>query len=322
MEYVNLGSSGLKVSNVCMGTMTFGDQADEKECARMVEMCLDAGVNFFDTANVYNAGLSEEILGRALKGRRDDVVVATKVRGRIGPGPNEVGLSRRHILKAVDDSLRRLQTDYVDLYYLHQPDYETPIEETMAAMDTLVRQGKVRYVGVSNYASWQICEALNVCEQEHLAPIVCVQPMYNLVARGIEQELLPFCRKFGIGVVPYNPLAGGLLTGKHTKGEPPKKGTRFDLKETYQDRYWHPRLFDAAQELCGIADTAGLSPVELALQWLLARAEVTSVILGASRREQLEENLAACEGKLPPDVGEPCDDVWEELRGPVPRYNR
>ncbi len=322
MEYVNLGSSGLKVSRVCMGTMTFGDQANERQSGRMVEMCLDAGVNFFDTANIYNAGRSEEILGRALKGRRDEVVLATKVRGRTGPGPNDVGLSRRHILGAADDSLRRLGTDHVDLYQLHQPDYGTPIEETMGAMDTLVRQGKVRYVGVSNYAAWQICEALGVCERRNLAPIVCVQPMYNLIARGVEQELLPFCREFRLGVIPYNPLAGGLLTGKHTKNRPPQQGTRFDLKETYRERYWHPRLFDAAERLCGLAEQAGLTPVQLALRWLLARPEVTGIILGASGPDQLEENLAACQGARPSGVEEACDEVWEELRGPIPQHNR
>jgi aryl-alcohol dehydrogenase-like predicted oxidoreductase len=302
--------------------MTFGDQADEKSSIRMVEMALDAGINFFDTANIYNAGASEEILGRALEGRRDDVVVATKVRGRMGEGPNREGLSRRHIIRCMEDSLRRLQMDYVDLYQLHQPDYDTPIEETLAAMDQLVREGKVRYVGISNYASWQICEAVHVCAAEGLAPIITVQPMYNLVARGIEQELLPFCREYGLGVLPYNPLAGGLLTGKHDRSQPPPDGTRFGLKEMYRDRYWHERLFDAVDGLAQIAEDAGISMVEMSLQWVLAQPEVTSLILGASRPEQLEENLAACEGALSAEVFDACDSIWEELRGPIPRYNR
>ncbi|MFW6189644.1 MAG: aldo/keto reductase [Planctomycetota bacterium] len=322
MEYVNLGRSGLKVSELCMGTMTFGGQADEEESAEMVRMCLDAGINFFDTANVYNDGRSEQIVGQALQDERDRVVLATKVRGRRGPAPNQVGLSRRHILEEVENSLRRLRTDHVDLYQLHQPDYDTPIEETMAAMDRLVRQGKVRYVGVSNYAAWQILQAQNFCTANGLAPIVSVQPMYNLIARGVEQELLPFCRQYGVGVIPYNPLAGGLLTGKHDRRKPPADDTRFDRKGTYRERYWHARMFDAVEALEDIAQEAGRSMVELSLQWLVSRREVTSVILGASRPEQLREDLEACAGELPEGVAEQCDDVWERLRGPIPMYNR
>lgn len=322
MDYLSLGCSGLKVSRLCMGTMTFGEQADEAESIRMVNRAIDEGINFFDTADMYADGRSEEILGKALAGRRDEVVVATKVFNPMGPGPNDRGLSRRHILKAAEDSLRRLSMDYVDLYQLHQPDYTTPLEESLMAMDQLVREGKVRYMGTSNYAAWQICQALWVCESRNLAPIVSVQPMYSLLARGIEQELLPFCHEFGLGVMVYNPLAGGLLTGKHRKGQPPAKDTRFDLKEMYRDRYWHGRLFDATEELKRVAAEAGLTLIELSLRWILAQPDVTCLILGASSLEQLETNLKACQGTLPDGVAEACDKVWEELRGPIPKYNR
>ena len=322
MEYRSLGRCGIKVSPLCMGTMTFGEQASEGESVRMVRRALDEGINFFDTADMYAKGASEEILGKALEGRRDAVVVSTKVFNPMGPGPNDRGLSRRRILQAMDDSLRRLRMDYVDLYFLHQPDYSTPLEETLAAMDQLVRQGKTRYVGMSNYAAWQTVHALWLCDRRNLAPVVCVQPMYNLIMRAIEQELLPMCRQFGLGTMVYNPLAGGLLTGKHRKGLPPEKDTRFGLKEMYRDRFWHERLFDAVDELRAVAEKAGRSLVELSLQWLLAQPGVTCVILGASSLGQLEQNLAACRGALPEGVATECDRVWNDLRGPIPTYNR
>ena len=322
MEYLSLGRSGLQVSKLCMGTMTFGDQAGEDESIRMVNRALDEGINFFDTADMYTTGVSEEILGKALQGKRGEVVVATKAFNPMGPGPNDRGLSRRHLLQALEDSLRRLKMDYVDLYQLHQPDCSTPLEESLAAMDQLVREGKTRYVGISNYAAWQICHALWVCDKRSLAPIISVQPMYNLVSRGIEQALLPFCREFGLGVMVYNPLAAGLLTGKHKKGAPPAEGTRFALKQMYRDRFWHDRLFDAAEQLKPVAERAGLSMVELSLQWILAQPDVTCLILGASRMEHLDQNLAACGSALPDGIAEECDRVWEELRGPIPKYNR
>jgi aryl-alcohol dehydrogenase-like predicted oxidoreductase len=212
--------------------------------------------------------------------------------------------------------------DWVDLYILHQPDYATPLEESLSATDQLVRQGKVRYVAVSNYAAWQICHALWICDRDRLAPVAGVQPMYNVLTRAVEQELLPFCRQFGLGVMVYNPLAGGLLTGKHRKGAAPAANTRFALKGMYRDRYWHDRLFDAAEALASAAGQAGLSLVELSLQWLLAQRDVTSVILGASSVEQLDQNLAACRGTLPDGLAERCEEVWRELKGPIPNYNR
>lgn len=322
MVYKSLGRSGLKVSRLCMGTTTFGNQAGEVESVRMVNCAVDAGINFFDTADIYSDGLCEEILGKALAGKRDKVVVATKCGYAMGSGPNEKGLSRRHILKAAEESLRRLRTDYIDVYLLHQPDYTTPLEESLRAMDQLVKDGKVRYVGMSNYAAWQVCQAQWICDRRDLAPIVCVQLMYNLLARGVEQELLPFCREMGVGIMAYNPLAGGLLTGKHRKGQPPVKGTRFDLQKIYRDRYWHDSFFGAVEALKIIAADAGLSLIELSLRWVLAQHDVTCVNLGASSLDQLENNLKACQGALSDSVVETCNKVWGDLQGPIPWYNR
>jgi aryl-alcohol dehydrogenase-like predicted oxidoreductase len=303
--------------------MPFGLQADEAASRRLVARCLDAGINFFDTANMYNLGKAETILGKALEGRRQKIILATKVRYKMGEAADESGLSRAAIHKAINASLKRLGTDYVDLYYLHWPDYEVPIEETLAAMDELVRAGKVRYPAISNYAAWQVCEILWVAERKGFKPPRISQPMYNLLARGIEEEYLPFCKKFGIAVIPYNPLAGGLLTGKHSRAKGPLEGTRFDKNQLYLGRYWHADYFDAVEELRSIARDAEKTLVELSLQWLLGRAQVDSIILGASRMEQLEENLKACEGSaLDPATLERCDAVWMRLRGVTPKYNR
>lgn len=323
MEFRTLSRTGLKVSRLSFGTMPFGSQADAAASIRMVDRCIDAGINFFDTANMYNKGLAETILGKALRGRRDKVVLATKVRFKMGEGPDESGLSRAAIRNAIEASLRRLETDYVDVYYLHWPDYGVPIEETLSVLEELVREGKVRYPAVSNYAAWQVCEILWVAEKRGFTPPAISQPMYNLLARGIEEEYLPFAKKFGVAVIPYNPLAGGLLTGKHRKQSGPISGTRFDNNQLYLGRYWHDDYFAAVDDLAAIAREAGKSLVELSLQWLLGRDEVDSVILGASRLEQLEENLKACEGP-PPDKEtlDRCDAVWKSLRGVTPKYNR
>jgi aryl-alcohol dehydrogenase-like predicted oxidoreductase len=323
MEYRTLAHTDLRVSRLSFGTMTFGAQTDEATAVRMVDRCLDAGINFFDTANVYNQGRSEAILGKALAGRREKVILATKVRGKMESAPEETGLSPAAIHQAIDSSLKRLQTDYVDLYYLHQPDYDVPIEETLAAMDELVRAGKVRYPAVSNYAAWQVTEILWLCEKKGYKPPHVSQPMCNLIARGIEEEYLPFCRRFGVAVVPYNPLAGGLLTGKHARERGPIQGTRFDGNAMYQDRYWHADDFAAVEELKSVAREAGKTLVDLAFQWLLSQPMVDSIILGASRLMQLEENLHACEGgPLEPAVLARCDAVWQRLRGVTPKYNR
>jgi len=323
MEFRTLPKTGLKVSRLSYGSMTFGSQTDEATAHRIVNTCFDAGINFFDTANVYNRGAAETILGKTLKGRRDKVILASKVRNKMGDAPDDDGLSRAAIRKAVDASLQRLGTDYLDLYYLHLPDYTTPVEETLETMEELVKAGKVRFPAISNYAAWQVAEILWICEKRGYHPYYISQPMYNLIARGIEDEYLPFCRRFGVAVVPYNPLAGGLLTGKHSRQSGPTPGTRFDGNKMYQDRYWLEDDFAAVEELRSIAAVAGKTLVELAFQWLLSQPVVDSIIVGASRVEQLEENLKAADGPmLDKSVLERCDAVWKRLRGITPKYNR
>lgn len=323
MEYRILPHTELEVSRVSFGTMTFGSQTDEATAVRIIDRCLDAGINFLDTANVYNQGQAETILGRALAGRRQKIVLATKVRGKMEHAPDETGLSRAAIHKALDSSLRRLKTDYVDIYYLHQPDYGVSVEETLAALDDVVRAGKVRYSAVSNYAAWQVCDIHSISQRSGFNPPYISQPMYNLLARAIEEEYLPFCKRFGVAVVPYNPLAGGLLTGKHASDRGPVAGTRFDGNRLYLDRYWHEDYFAAVEELKTVAHGAGKTLVELSFQWLLSQPLVDSIILGASRLEQLEENLKACKnGNLDATTLQRCDAVWKRLRGVTPKYNR
>jgi aryl-alcohol dehydrogenase-like predicted oxidoreductase len=305
-----------------MGTMTFGGQADEQASVAMLDRCLEAGINFLDTANAYTGGRSEAILGRALKGRRDQVVLATKVAMNVGDAPEDEGLSAAAIAKQVEASLERLQTDYIDVYYLHRPDYDTPIDETFGALARLVEQGKVRHVALSNFAAWQVCKIhWHSDKTGHPTPTV-TQPMYNLIARGIEQEYLPMCRDLGVASVVYNPLAGGMLTGKH-KSEAPEAGGRFDGNANYLDRYWHDANFAAVQELEEVARGEGRSMVSLALNWILHHTSAECLILGASRMEQLEENLAALEGgPLSEEAVAGCDRVWDRLRGVIPKYNR
>jgi aryl-alcohol dehydrogenase-like predicted oxidoreductase len=237
-------------------------------------------------------------------------------------GPDGSGLSRAAIVRAIEDSLRRLQTDHVDISYLHQPDYQTPLEESLEAMDGLLRAGKMRFVGASNYASWQVCRMLWLAERNGWQPVRVTQPMVNLIARAAEAEFLPMCRAFGLAVAAYNPLAGGLLTGKHP-AEAPLAGTRFERMPAYRDRYWQPASLDAVRELSAVARAAGRSPVGLALAWLLHHTATDCVILGASRLEQLKENLAAVEeGPLAPETVSACDQIWKKLRGASPPYNR
>jgi aryl-alcohol dehydrogenase-like predicted oxidoreductase len=323
MDYRTLSTTDLTVSRLCFGTLTFGSSMDESAATRAVDRCIAAGINFFDTANVYNKGAAETILGKALSGRRQKVIVASKVGLKTGASPDESGLSRAAVYKALEASLRRLQTDYLDLYYLHLPDYNVPIEETLAAMEEAVRVGKVRYPAVSNYAAWQVCEIHWMAEKSGFRPPRVSQPMYNVLTRGIEEEYLAFCKRFKVAVVPYNPLAGGLLSGKQSKQRGPIPGTRFDGNKLYLDRYWHDDYFAAVEELSGIARAAGKTLVELSFQWLLSQAQVDSIILGASRIEQLEENLKACQdGALDGSLLARCDKVWKRLRGITPKYNR
>jgi aryl-alcohol dehydrogenase-like predicted oxidoreductase len=323
MDYRNLRHTDLRVSRASLGTMTFGSSTDEATAQRMVERCLDAGVNFFDTANVYNQGAAESALGRALGPKRHQVIVATKVFGKMGDGPDDGGLSRAAVRKAIDQSLQRLGRDYVDIYYLHQPDYNTPIEETVTVLQELVGAGKIRYPAVSNYAAWQVAEIHALAQKNAFKPPHISQVMYNLLARHIEDEYLSFASRYGIAVIPYNPLAGGLLTGKQRPDAGPIPGSRFDKNPMYLERYWHEETFAAVGELGAVALRAGKTLVELALQWLLSQPQVASIILGASTMEQLEENLKACEGKpLDKETLGECDQVWKRLRGVTPKYNR
>jgi aryl-alcohol dehydrogenase-like predicted oxidoreductase len=322
MDKVKLKHIGLDVSRICFGTMTFGGQTDETAATRMIDICADAGINFLDTANVYTGGKSEEMLGRILKGKRDRFVVASKVRNKVGDAPDMTGLSRAAIRRGIDDSLRRLGMDYVDIYYLHLPDYDVPIEESLDAMNEVVKQGKARHIASSNYSGWQVAQMLWIAEKKGYEPAWITQPMYNLIARGIEQEYLPMCREFGVSTVVYNPLAGGLLTGKQ-KREAPLPGTRFDKNQMYLDRYWHDADFAAVEKLRAIAERAGRSLLSLALNWMYCHTPIDCIILGASRVEQLEQDLAALrDGKLDADTLAACDEVWKELRGPTPKYNR
>jgi aryl-alcohol dehydrogenase-like predicted oxidoreductase len=321
METRALRNTGLTVSRACFGAMTFGSQTDSATAARMVDLCLDRGINFFDTANVYNDGRSETVLGETLKGRRGRVILASKV-GSQPAEPGAAPLSHSAILANIDGSLRRLQTDYLDLYYLHQPDYSTRLDETLEAIDQVVRAGKVRHLATSNFAAWQMCRMLWISETQHYQPPMVSQPLYNLLARGIEQEYVPFCRESGVSIVVYNPLAGGLLTGKQQRARP-LPGTRFDNNPLYLNRYWHPAVFDAVDALRAVAGAGGRSLIDLSLNWLLHHTAADCVILGASKLEQLEHNLDAFErGPLPDDSVAACDTAWRALRGVSPKYNR
>ena len=322
MERRKLHHTDLTVSRFCFGTMTLGKPLDQAGTNEVIGRCLDAGINFFDTANMYNAGVAETLLGNALKGRRDQVVLASKVFYKVGDAPDQRGLSRKAILRAIDESLERLQTDYLDFYYLHAPDHTVPVEESLETMDSLVRQGKVRYLASSNYAGWEVVEMLWLAKDHSWHAPYVSQPMYNLLARGIEQEYLPMCRQFGISTVVYNPLAGGLLTGKH-KQEVFTAGTRFDNNKLYQDRYWHTQDFHAVERLRAIARLAGRSLVSLSINWLQHHTAADAIILGASSLAQLNDDLvAAAEGPLPEEIVKACDQVWQDLRGPLPVYNR
>jgi aryl-alcohol dehydrogenase (NADP+) len=310
--------------------MTFGLQCDEPTSVAILDRAAEGGVDFLDSSDAYplggdlaTRGVTEEILGRWLRGQRDRFIVATKCFAPTGPAPFDAGNSRKHILDAVEASLRRLQTDYIDLYQLHGYDLATPIDETLGALDDLVHQGKVRYVGCSNFVTYQLVRAVGRTETLRLARLDCVQPRYNLLFRQIEREMLPYCREEGIGVIPYNPIAGGLLSGKHSRADPPPESTRFTLGtagKMYQDRYWHDREFDTVEALSGLADEAGVSLVTLAVAWVLANQAITAPIIGASRPEQLGPSLAAAEFTIDDDLKRRLDEYTYEYRlGDAPR---
>jgi len=320
MKYRKMGRTGLMVSEVCLGTMTFGNQIDEAESTKLLKWAVDAGINFIDTADQYVNGLTEEILGRALKGMRPNVVLATKVGGwQSGPTVNDIGTSRRHIMDGLEGSLRRLKTDYIDIFYTHRWDHATPIDETLRVLDDLVHQGKVRYIGCSNYLVWQLCKALWTSDKLNLARYDCTQPPYNLITRGVEDEFLQLCLNEGVGVCVYNPLAGGLLTGKHDPNKPPAAGTRFGNKmmgKMYSDRYWLPGDFKAVARFKEITQQHGRSMPQFALAWILNNKAITSVLCGANSIKQLEENIGAVELALTAEELKACDEVWHQLRPP------
>jgi aryl-alcohol dehydrogenase-like predicted oxidoreductase len=293
MEYRKLGQTGLMVSELCLGTMTFGNEADEQTSKRITDRFVEAGGNFVDTANVYSRGVSEEITGRVIRDYREDVVVATKFRFPMGEGPNDSGASRKHIISACEASLWRLDTDYIDLYQIHCWDSSTPIEETLSALDDLVRAGKVRYIGCSNFTGWQIEKSVRVSEREGLARFDCLQPQYSLVVRDIEHEVLPVSREEGLGVIPWSPLAGGLLTGKYSREDAPPENTRMASWGDTWKRHSTSEKFDIVDRVCEIADSRGKEPAQIALSWVKDRPGVTSPIIGARNVEQLDKNLGA-----------------------------
>lgn len=299
MNVKRVGKTGLWVSELCMGCMTFGGEADEATSIAMVERCIEAGINFFDTANVYTGGRSEEILGKALRPYRDKVVIATKVRARVAEGPNGEGLSRYHIMQQVENSLRRLKTDVIDLYQVHSWDENTPIEETLSTLNDLVRQGKVRYIGCSNFAAWQLCKALWVSDKHDWARFDSIQPRYNLIDRVIEMELLPLCTAEGVGVMVYSPLAGGILTGKYRPGEPPPPGTRAAESKWFAERRAQPHNIERAQRIVEIMKRFDRPIVQTAIAWTLSHPGVTCAIIGARNMEQLNLILNDWCGPLP-----------------------
>ena len=301
MNYRHLGRAGVQVSPLCLGTMMFGGQTDEADSIRIIHKAIDAGINFIDTANMYNAGRSEEVVGKAIADRRDRVVLATKGRQPMGEGPNQSGAGRLHLMNALDASLKRLGTDCVDIYYVHAPDYDTPIEETLRACDNMVRSGKAHYVACSNYRAWRLCEALWTSDKLSLHGFACVQPLYNIVNRDIEVELLPLCREHGVGVVSYSPLARGILTGKYRSGSAPPEGSRAARNDPrMKQAEWREASLEVAGRLAEHCGAKGVSPSSFALAWCLANPVLTSVIIGPRTMEQFEDNLKCLEVTITP----------------------
>ena len=318
MEYRQLGRSGLRVSTLTLGTMTFGGRGgfsavgstDVDGARRQVDMCLDAGVNLIDTADVYSGGLAEEITGEVIKGRRDSLLLSTKVRMTMGPGPNDAGLSRHHIIAGCEASLRRLGTDHIDIYHVHEWDGQTRLEETMSALDSLVAAGKVRYLAASNYAGWQLMKALSIADANGYERFAAQQIYYSLEARDAEYELVPLSLDQGLGILVWSPLAGGLLSGKYRRSASPTEGTR-QLSGTWQEPPVHDqeKLYDTVEVLVDIAAAHGASPAQVALAWLLGRPAVTSLIIGARTDEQLRDNLGAADLALTGDERDALDKV-------------
>lgn len=316
-----LGNTGLKVSELCFGTMTFGGKGfwkkigtlDQKAATKLVDMAIDGGVNFFDTADVYSEGVSEEMTGMALGARRKDIILATKVRGRMGPGPNQVGLSRHHILQGCDESLRRLGTDYIDLYQVHNFDPVTPLEETLRALDDLVRAGKVRYIGCSNYTGWQLMKAMAISEKQGLEKFVTLQAYYSVIHRDLELELVPLCLDQGLGVLPWSPMAGGFLSGKYRRGKPRPGGSRRTKAEESFLRIDEDAGYAIIDALDQIAASHQATIAQAALNYLLRKPSVCALVIGARTPEQLEDNLKAAEWEMTPEEVAQLDEL-----SPVP----
>jgi aryl-alcohol dehydrogenase-like predicted oxidoreductase len=355
MEYRKVGRTGLKVSAFCLGTMTFGKQVDEEASQRIIQRAIESGVTFIDVADIYANGVTEEIVGNAIKGQRDALVLASKgghlrrwgakygAQAIGGPldlarpqpfppaaagdqvGPNDTGLSRKHLLQAVEGSLKRLGTDYLDIYYAHMPDYDTPLDETLRAMDDLVRQGKVRYLGCSNFRAFQVSKALWLSDLHKLARWDIVQPPFNLLARDIEYELLPLCLEEGVGVAVFSPMAAGLLSGKYEAGKPAPAGQRFGLGAKgfrYNEKYWTDLDFAAVARLKTIAADHGTSLDQFSLAWVLNKPGITAIVCGATAVEQIDRNVAAVGVQLSPDAIAACDEVWHMLHPPRLFYGR
>ncbi len=325
MQYRTPHGTDLALPRLVLGTMTFGAQVDRATAAAMVGRCREVGVTMYDTANSYGGGAAEQILGQVVAPFRDEVLIASKVFNPMGQGPEERGLRRGALQKALEATLRRLGTDHLDLYYLHAPDRQAPIEETLEAMAAVVTAGKVRHVGMSNYAAWQLAEARCLTEGNGWPAVRITQPVYNLLSRRIEEEYAELSGRYGLHNIVYNPLAGGLLSGKHTDPARPEPGGRFAvaLGPMYRERYWNPAQFAAVEALRAVASGAGLTLVELALRRLLGQPLVGSVLLGVSRLDQLEADLAAADGPaLDHEVLDACDQVWATLRGAAPAYHR
>ena len=310
MDYRYFGPTGVKVSPLCLGAMNYGAGTDEADAIRIVHAALDGGINFVDTANSYTGGRSEEFVGKALKGRRAGVFLATKVRSTVGTGPNDGGLSRLHILQAVEDSLRRLQTDYIDLYQAHRPEPDTPIDETLRAFTDLIQVGKVRYIGCSTYPAWRVMEALGVSEREHLARYVSEQPPYNLLDRRIENELVPLALRYRLAILPWAPLAMGILAGRYQPGQPPPGDSRAVREPTGPGTARvTPRAVEAGARFVELARQAGKTPGQMALLWCKDQPGITAPVFGARTLAQLEDVLPVLEMTLSPEERAACDDI-------------
>ncbi len=316
MRYRSLGRSGLKVSEVCLGTMTFGHGTDEAEAQRMVDRAIDTGINFFDTANSYADAQSEVFLGKALKGKRKDVVVATKFYNPMGPGPNDSGMSRYHIMNTIEDSLRRLDMDHVDVLYVHHVDQQTPLEEMLRALDDLVRQGKVRYIACSNFEAWRLMEALWISDSSGLERFICYQPQYSLLVRDIEIDLVPACLHKEVGIVTWSPLGGGFLSGKYKPGETTQEGTRSAEGWAYPGKHFHPKTEQILSAVLEVAEQLGKTPAQVAIRWILEQPHITSVLVGSRTLAHFDDNVRGSGWQMDAEIL----TRLTELSAPIDKY--